>query len=263
MELLLQVCDPGKRDDEGCDVFHHAAESGNEDIWSVLLRRRVECDFYEDNASRTILHHAASGGNTNAVLFLISAIRKTIRKADYTILAADPYSVLDSSGQNLLHIEAFKGHYDIVLSCLNSVTHFKRNKEFELEMLSIFKAMCAADRSKLTPIHYAVQRGDYQMAKTFFEFSNIQENPVSEWLSEPGKMKLIWLASVAGTSDILRLLNAENISIDMSLTSIPSDLDIDELLPGMSALEHAIRTKNATASLVRGRCLGWQVNAKL
>ena len=86
------------------------------------------------------------------------------------------------------------------------------------------------------------------MAKTFFEFSNIQESPVGEWLSEPGKTKLIWLASVAGASDILRLLNAENIGIDMSLTSVPFDPDIGELLPGMSALEHAIRTKNATAS---------------
>lgn len=233
MELLLQVCDPGKRDDEGCDAFHHAAESGNEDIWSVLLRRHLACDFYADNASRTILHHAASGGNTNAMLFLI-------QKASYSYtIAAHPYSVLDSSGQNLLHIAALKGHYDVVLGCLNSV---------ESETLSIFKAMCAADRSELTPIHYAVQRGDYQMARTFFEFSNIEENPVSKWLSEPGKMKLIWLASVAGASDILRLLNSENISIDMSLTSIPSDLDMDRLLPGMSALEHAIRTKNATAS---------------
>ena len=201
MVLLLQVCDLGKRDDEGCDMSNHVVESGNEDIWSVLLRRYVEYDFYKDNASRTILHHAASGGNTNAMLFLISAIQKTIRKASYTILAADPYSVLDSSGQNLLHIAAFKGHYDIVLSYLNSVAHFKRNKEFELETpdigsISIFKAMCAADRSGLTPIHHAVQRGDYQMTKTFFGFSNIQENPVSEWLSEPGKIKLIWLASV-------------------------------------------------------------------
>lgn len=34
----------------------------------------------------------------------------------------------------------------------------------------------------------------------------------------------------------------------MSLTSIPSNLDMDRLLPGMPALEHAIRTKNATAS---------------
>ena len=248
MKLLLQVCDPGKRDDEGCDVFHYAAESGNEDIWSVLLRRHVECDFYEDNASRTILHHAASGGNTNAVLFLISAIQKTI----YT-MAAHPYSVLDSSGQNLLHIAALKGHYDIVLSCLNSAAYVKWNRKFELETVNIgsilvFKAMCVADRSELTPIHYAVQRGDYQMAKKFFEFSNIQGNPVSEWLSESGKTKLIWLASVAGASDILRLLNAENIGIDMSLTSVPFDLEIGELLPGMSALEHAIRTKNATAS---------------
>lgn len=103
--------------------------------------------------------------------------------------------------------------------------------------ISIFKAMRAVDRSELTPIHHAVQREDYQMAKTFFEFSNIQKNPVSEWLSEPGKMKLIWLASVAGASSILRLLNAENIGIDMSLTSIPSDLDMDGLLPGMSALD--------------------------
>jgi ankyrin repeat protein len=251
MELLLQVCDPGKRDDEGCDVFHHAAESGNEDIWSVLFRRYVECDFYEDNASRTILHHAASGGNTNTVLFVISAIQKTIRKVGYGYtMAADPYFVLDFSGRNFLHIAALKGHYDIVLSCLDSAAHFKRNKEFELETphvgsISIFMAMCAADRSELTPIHHAVQRGDYQMAKTFFEFSNIQGNPVSEWLSESGKTKLIWLASVAGASDILRLLNAENIGIDMSLTSVPFDLDI---LPGMLALEHAIRTKNATAS---------------
>ena len=89
MELLLQVCDLSKRDDEGCDVFHHAAEGGNEDIWSVLLRRHIECDFYKDNASRTILHHAASSGNTNAMLFI------SVRKAGYTILAADPYSVLD------------------------------------------------------------------------------------------------------------------------------------------------------------------------
>ena len=34
----------------------------------------------------------------------------------------------------------------------------------------------------------------------------------------------------------------------MFLTSIPSGLDMDELLLGMSALEHAIYTKNATAS---------------
>jgi ankyrin repeat protein len=94
MELLLQVCDPGKRDDEGCDVLHHAAESGSEDIWSVLLRRHVECDFYEDNAGRTILHHAVSGGNTNVVLFLISAIQKTIREVGYGYTTAvDPYSV--------------------------------------------------------------------------------------------------------------------------------------------------------------------------
>ena len=52
--------------------------------------------------------------------------------------------------------------------------------------------MRAADRSELTPIDHAVQRGDYQMAKMFFEFSNIQENPVSEWLSKPGKTKLTW-----------------------------------------------------------------------
>lgn len=62
MELLLQVCDPGKRDDEGRDVFHNIAESGNEDIWLVLLRRHVGFGLYKDNAGRTILHQAASGG---------------------------------------------------------------------------------------------------------------------------------------------------------------------------------------------------------
>lgn len=174
----------------------------------------------------------------------------SFRNAGHIILAADPYSVLDSSGQNFLHIAAFKGHYGIVLSCLNSVAREFRLETLNTGSISIFKAMCAADRSGLTPIHHAVQRGDYQMAKMFFEFSNIQKNPVSEWLSEPGKMKLIWLASVAGASNILRLLNAENIGIDMFLTSIPSDPDMDGLLPGMSALEHAIHTKNATASKV-------------
>jgi len=34
----------------------------------------------------------------------------------------------------------------------------------------------------------------------------------------------------------------------MSSTSIPSDLDMDGLLLGISALEHAIHTKNAIAS---------------
>ena len=116
MELLLRVYEPGKRDDEGCDVFHHAAESGNEDIWSVLLRKPVECDFYRDNASRTILHHAASGGNTNAMLFLISATQKTVQKAGYIILAANPYSVLDSSGQNHLHIAALRD----TITCVES-----------------------------------------------------------------------------------------------------------------------------------------------
>ena len=122
--LLETGLDPQTPSNDGTTCLHIAAMNGKSNIMNVILERHVDVER-KDGSGSTPLLHAVSGGHTECVQLLESAGADT--------------KWSNASGANLLHVASQRGHAQLIET-----------------LCSMGFALDAQDGTGLTPLHHAV-----------------------------------------------------------------------------------------------------------
>ena len=154
----------------GWTVLHYSAKSGSHDLIDFFVKKGVDI-LLETRAGNNSLHIAASNGHLSLCETLITKYKLDVTMADnngWTALsfAAEngSYEVVEffvekkidiyqktKDGKNCLHIAASKGHFNLCKTLIEKIN-------FNVDMV---------DNKKWTALHYAAQKGSYELMNYF------------------------------------------------------------------------------------------------
>ena len=154
----------------GWTVLHFSAQSGSHDLIDFFVKKGVNV-LLETRAGNNSLHIAASNGHLSLCETLITKYKLDVKMTDndgWTALsfAAEngSYEVIEffvekkidiyqktNDGKNCLHIAASKGHFNLCKTLIEKIN-------FNVDMV---------DNKKWTALHYAAQKGSYELMNYF------------------------------------------------------------------------------------------------
>ena len=154
----------------GWTVLHFSAQSGSHDLIDFFVKKGVNV-LLETRAGNNSLHIAASNGHLSLCETLITKYKLDVKMTDndgWTALsfAAEngSYELIEffvekkidiyqktNDGKNCLHIAASKGHFNLCKTLIEKIN-------FNVDMV---------DNKKWTALHYAAQKGSYELMNYF------------------------------------------------------------------------------------------------
>ena len=154
----------------GWTVLHFSAQSGSHDLIDFFVKKGVNV-LLETRAGNNSLHIAASNGHLSLWETLITKYKLDVKMTDndgWTALsfAAEngSYELIEffvekkigiyqktNDGKNCLHIAASKGHFNLCKTLIEKIN-------FNVDMV---------DNKKWTALHYAAQKGSYELMNYF------------------------------------------------------------------------------------------------
>ena len=154
----------------GWTVLHFSAQSGSHDLIDFFVKKGVNV-LLETRAGNNSLHIAASNGHLSLCETLITKYKLDVKMTDndgWTALsfAAEngSYELIEffvekkigiyqktNDGKNCLHIAASKGHFNLCKTLIEKIN-------FNVHMV---------DNKKWTALHYAAQKGSYELMNYF------------------------------------------------------------------------------------------------
>ena len=154
----------------GWTVLHYSAKSGSHDLIDFFVKKGVDI-LLETRAGNNSLHIAASNGHLSLCETLITKYKLDVKMTDndgWTALsfAAEngSYELIEffvekkigiyqktNDGKNCLHIAASKGHFNLCKTLIEKIN-------FNVDMV---------DNKKWTALHYAAQKGSYELMNYF------------------------------------------------------------------------------------------------
>ncbi len=152
LKFLIKEYNPAKRDSLGCSIIHYAAFLGNLEALKLLTEPNPQCPkpmylTYETKDKRTAAHFAAKSGKLEALRYILSIDKHSLKKQDhygrtvvhYAALSGnqeileylldrnqDSLNQLDASGLNICHFAAGSGN----ASLLNKVFMLTKSQKF-------------------------------------------------------------------------------------------------------------------------------------
>ena len=154
----------------GWTVLHFSAQSGSHDLIDFFVKKGVNV-LLETRAGNNSLHIATSNGHLSLCETLITKYKLDVKMTDndgWTALsfAAEngSYELIEffvekkidiyqktNDGKNCLHIAASKGHFNLCKTLIEKIN-------FNVDMV---------DNKKWTALHYAAQKGSYELMNYF------------------------------------------------------------------------------------------------